>query len=97
MGDATKGAGGGMSDCCHPSISAWQVDGTGESAGLWSCRECGHKFVPIAQLLAAADELERKTKALRDIAEIRCHADAICDCKRGIAKRALSALPGEPK
>lgn len=35
-----------MTDCKHPKIIAWVIDGTGESAGLWSCDECDRKFYP---------------------------------------------------
>jgi hypothetical protein len=32
-------------DCQHPQITTWNHEG--EPAGLWSCAQCGLKFVPL--------------------------------------------------
>lgn len=36
-----------MTDCKHRQISAWTFANDGEAAGMWSCDECGRKFVPL--------------------------------------------------
>jgi len=33
--------------CKHLRIQTWIGHHTGKVAGLWSCAECGHKFVPL--------------------------------------------------
>ncbi len=40
----------GSEQCDHPSIASWVVEETGESAQLWSCRECKHKLYPYDQI-----------------------------------------------
>ena len=32
--------------CQHRRIQSWNY-GDGEPAGMWSCMDCGHKFVPL--------------------------------------------------
>jgi hypothetical protein len=44
-----------MSDCEHREIQTWFFE-DGDVAGTWSCVSCGHRFVPIAELMAAEAE-----------------------------------------
>ena len=36
-----------MSNCKHVSLRSWKFEVNGEPAGMWSCVDCGHKFVPL--------------------------------------------------
>ena len=45
-----------MSDCEHREIHTWFFN-DGAPAGMWSCMDCRHKFVPITELMRAEDEL----------------------------------------
>lgn len=38
--------------CSHSMIETYVLD-TGEPAGLWACRACKTKFVPITELIDA--------------------------------------------
>ena len=44
-----------MDDCKHPRVQTWTFEGA--PAGMWSCVECGHKFVPLD--LAQEKDAER--------------------------------------
>ena len=35
-----------MDECRHSAVTAWNF-ADGKPAGMWSCTECGHKFVPL--------------------------------------------------
>ena len=51
-----------MAECKHPSIAAFLIAETGESAGLWACRECKRKFYPWESVETM---IEEKTESLR--------------------------------
>jgi len=34
-------------ECRHAHIRTWVGQDDGKPAGLWSCADCGHKFVPL--------------------------------------------------
>lgn len=54
-----------MSDCTHEHIVTWRYadgDDAGQVAGMWSCADCSHKFVPIQQLLDAESKLAAALK-----------------------------------
>lgn len=37
-----------QAECKHDGIKTWRfADSKGEPAGMWSCSQCGHKFVPL--------------------------------------------------
>jgi hypothetical protein len=36
-----------MSECLHTQLKSWVIEETQEPAGMWSCVDCGHKFVPL--------------------------------------------------
>ena len=36
-----------MSECKHEAIKARVFEDTLAPAGMWSCEDCGHKFVPL--------------------------------------------------
>ncbi len=36
-----------MADCLHRRLETWHFKQDGKPAGMWSCIECGHKFVPL--------------------------------------------------
>lgn len=36
-----------MSKCQHAKLQSWVIEETQEPAGMWSCVDCGHKFVPL--------------------------------------------------
>ncbi len=46
-----------MSQCLHTQIVSWVAEETQEPVGMWSCADCGHKFVPL--------ELEQEAQAKR--------------------------------
>ena len=52
-----------MTDCKHPAITAWRFERDGNPAGMWSCADCGHKFVPLD--IQQEDDAKRYRK-LRD-------------------------------
>lgn len=41
--------------CLHESIMTFYLEGTLEPV-MWACRECGHKFVPMSQLIKEVKE-----------------------------------------
>jgi hypothetical protein len=49
--------GSSMSPCLHTQLKSWVIEGTQEPAGVWSCADCGHKFVPL--------DLEKEAQATR--------------------------------
>jgi hypothetical protein len=36
-----------MNKCQHTKLQSWVIAETQEPAGMWSCVDCGHKFVPL--------------------------------------------------
>ena len=36
-----------MSDCKHRKLQTWHFGGDVIPVGLWSCVDCGHKFMPV--------------------------------------------------
>ena len=42
--------------CLHEEITTWYFDDTNQPAGMWSCKSCGHKFVPMKLWIGLTDE-----------------------------------------
>ena len=36
-----------MTDCKHRNLQTWHFADDDTPAGMWSCMDCGHKFVPL--------------------------------------------------
>ena len=56
--------------CKHELIITWRIEETGESAGLWSCADCNHKFVPMDAESSRA--LEEAPQPLRMLTKEEC-------------------------
>lgn len=65
-----------MTDCKHRQISAWTFADDGEAAGMWSCADCGRKFVPLD---VAQEEAEFWKTASLDLALTLEPLDAAID------------------
>ena len=42
--------------CLHEEIRTWYFEDTNQPVGMWSCKSCGHKFVPIKLWVGLTDE-----------------------------------------
>ena len=42
--------------CAHEEIKTWYFEDTNQPAGMWSCKSCGHKFVPLKLWVGLTDE-----------------------------------------
>ena len=42
--------------CLHEEITTWYFDDTNQPAGMWSCKSCGHKFVPMKLWIGLTDD-----------------------------------------
>ena len=66
-----------MSNCKHVSLRSWKFEVNGEPAGMWSCVDCGHKFVPLD--LPQEKDAERYRKWRTDYtAAVANHGDGSC-------------------
>jgi hypothetical protein len=41
--------------CLHEEIKTWYFEDTNQPAGMWSCKSCGHKFVPLRLWVGLTD------------------------------------------
>jgi len=48
--------------CTHPHIVVWSLQDDGAPAGVWSCRDCGTRFVPVTE----GERLRNALESLRD-------------------------------
>jgi hypothetical protein len=61
-----------QTECSHDQLQSWHFeDGTGP-VGMWSCKACGLKFVPITETESA------RAQALEDAAGV-CKAEQLTD------------------
>ncbi len=51
-------------ECPHDQLQSWHFEDGSGPAGMWSCKACGLKFVPITETAAA------RAQALEDAAGV---------------------------
>lgn len=62
--------------CEHARIGAYRIANTGKSAGMWACKDCKRKFVPLDLEQEKDAERYRKVRKMnaRQFADVFCRA-----------------------